>query len=181
MLSGKGYERAHALVSYFTQRQEMAMLFEKRPLAVVIAQGVDTGVDAWGQSRRPLETVMPLVQALNDTARSVDPTSLSLQIQKITNGQPIPLLEIIKKNYADLITRIQAGEFEGKTIIISWSHQQLPQLALGLGVSPELVPRKWQGGRFDVTWVVEMEQGKESTFSQLPQRLLFEDSSAIIQ
>lgn len=40
-LSPKGYERAHALVGYFTNRREMVEILEKRPLACIIAQDVD--------------------------------------------------------------------------------------------------------------------------------------------
>ncbi|EGF79275.1 hypothetical protein BATDEDRAFT_89919 [Batrachochytrium dendrobatidis JAM81] len=182
-LSAKGYERAHALVSYFTNRHEIVSLYEQRPLAAVISQGVDDGPDAWGRSRRPLETVEPLVKAWNLAWPSVAMSAVdnaSCTTQTLT-PQRLPLIQVLKKDFANLTASIKNGEFEGKTVIISWSHQQLPQLATALGVPVDLVPNKWKGSRFDVTWVVGMEEGKPSTFYQMPQRLLYGDEDTVLK
>ncbi|KAL2918522.1 hypothetical protein HK105_201923 [Polyrhizophydium stewartii] len=165
LLSAKGYERAQALVGYFLNRAEVVELQERRPLGAVIAQAVDSGPDGWGRSRRPLETVEPLVRAWNAQP----------------NARPLPLLEFCKKDWQALLEAIKGGQFEGQTVIVSWSHQQLPQLATGLGVPEQLVPRKWKGERFDVTWVVELSDGAAPTFKQFPQRLLYGDGDRIIE
>jgi hypothetical protein len=51
LLSGKGCERAHALVGYFLHRSEMKEVFASNPLKAVIAQDVDE-VENWGLSLR---------------------------------------------------------------------------------------------------------------------------------
>lgn len=51
LLSGKGCERAHALVGYFLHRNDMKELFDSNPLKAVIAQDVDD-VENWGRSLR---------------------------------------------------------------------------------------------------------------------------------
>ncbi len=51
LLSGKGCERAHALVGYFMHRAEMKTIFASNPLKAVIAQDIDL-VEKWGLSLR---------------------------------------------------------------------------------------------------------------------------------
>jgi hypothetical protein len=60
-LSIKGFERANAYASYFLNRKEIANLLKQHPLTGIFAQDVDEDKGkGWGQSRRPIQTVMPL-------------------------------------------------------------------------------------------------------------------------
>ncbi|KAI8924368.1 ribosome 60S biogenesis N-terminal-domain-containing protein [Entophlyctis helioformis] len=218
LLSAKGYERAQALTGYFLFRKEMQDLFARRPLAAVAAQAVDTSADPWGRSRRPLETVEPLVQAWNTALSASSPSDAASKVSdaspavvdavamasgarrsddgavssaKPQTPHPLPLIQVCKKDLGDLIAflkgephRLQAphmpASLDGRSIIVSWSHQQLPAIARYLGAPCELVPDKWQGPRFDVTWVVEIDEGQEPTFRQMPQRLLYGDGNDVI-
>ncbi|RKO88577.1 hypothetical protein BDK51DRAFT_32189 [Blyttiomyces helicus] len=158
ILSAKGYERAHALVGYFNHREEIQALFRRRPLAAIIAQDVDRTPDAWGRSERPRETVEPLATHLAPRG--------------------VVFLTYTKKQLPQVLSSIR--EFKGRTVIVSWAHQQIPDLTVALGVPAAQVPQHWPGKRFDVTWVVEPGSGTPATFVQYPQRLLFGDKDSVI-
>ncbi|TPX58580.1 hypothetical protein PhCBS80983_g03056 [Powellomyces hirtus] len=152
VLSAKGYERAQAFVAYFQCRQEMAALLRARPWGAVIAQDVDSE-GGWGKSERPRETVDPLMRA---------PTM-----------KDVPFI-LYKKSDADhMVNSILSGKYCGKTVLISWCHQMIPELAKQLGIPPSSVP-EWDKKRFDVTWVLNLD-GRNSSFTQIPQRLLYGD------
>ncbi|KAI9335121.1 hypothetical protein BDR26DRAFT_866206 [Obelidium mucronatum] len=194
-LSSKGLERSHALVGYFLHRQEMLDIYAKAPLAAIVCQGVNpTGK---GKSERPKQTIYPLFEhlalassssfAINASAAAAatagtgyvsslgsDHTyhpSRSTASLMNNNNAPVQFLEYTKAQFGSMVRHLtSAPEFSGKTVIISWSHQTLPHLAVALGVPSEQVPGKW-GKRFDVTWVIS----KERELKQWPQRLLFGD------
>lgn len=65
VLSTKGQERAHALVPYFTQRDDLKEIFRRRPLAALICQDADRSGGP-GKSIRCKETLIPLSKQLND-------------------------------------------------------------------------------------------------------------------
>ncbi|KAI8850381.1 hypothetical protein BC829DRAFT_431916 [Chytridium lagenaria] len=99
---------------------------------------------------------------VNHTGRLANlevPTSSNKSPSLVTDGSEGDLSGILiefKKNDAmkmvEMLTR--SGDFSGHTVIVSWSHQQLPALAAALGVPKHQVPPKW-GKRYDVTWVLE--------------------------
>ncbi|KAJ3152415.1 hypothetical protein HDU86_005595 [Geranomyces michiganensis] len=166
LLSCKGYERAQALVAYFTHRAEIAAVVGKRPWGAVFAQDVDLD-EGWGKSERPRETVDPLM-------RSPQMSS-------------IPFILYKKSDASYMTSQILAGKYANRTLLVSWCHQMLPQLARDLGVAPADVP-EWDKRRFDMTWVVDIAGvgGKEgggvkATLRQFPQRLLYGDSDELMK
>ncbi|KAJ3005150.1 hypothetical protein HKX48_000844 [Thoreauomyces humboldtii] len=152
LLSTKGYERAGALVAYFLCREEMARLTRARPWGAVIAQDVDN-VGGWGKSERPRETVDPLMRS--------------------PSMKQVPFILYTKGDLNYLVSSLLGGKYNGKTVLVSWCHQMIPELVKALGVPETEVP-EWDKKRFDVTWVVSLGAGK-ATFDQHPQRLLFGD------
>jgi hypothetical protein len=68
-------------------------------------------------------------------------------------------LPSLGKDYAALANRILAEPaYAGKTVLICWNHEEIPQLAAALGVSPE--PPKWKGSVFDRVYVISYYDGK---------------------
>ncbi|WP_226987426.1 hypothetical protein [Parachlamydia acanthamoebae] len=65
--------------------------------------------------------------------------------------------------------------FQDKTVLICWEHHVLPDMAKQFGAST--VPATWEGDVFDRVWVLDLSQ-EEVIFTDIPQRLLFGDSSA---
>ncbi len=146
MPSDKGFERSDALVSYFLKRDEMQRIFEKRPLAGLVAQDSDpTGKSA--KSMRPKLTLVPLSKALPDI-----PFALFLKDDRDK------AIEYLKNNFA------------GKSVIICWSHDDIDVFVRELG-KPKF-KTEWPDGRYDVTWVLDTETGK---FEEYAQKLLYGD------
>jgi len=128
-LSEAGVKRAQALVSFITQDAQMTRL--GRPVAVFATQ---TTKDDNGQ--RTQETVAPLAAALH------------LSVQTPFHG----------KDYAELAKLILSNTtFAGKTVVVCWNHEHIPELAAALGVRP--TPSKWRGSVFDSVYVISYKNG----------------------
>ena len=78
-------------------------------------------------------------------------------------------------NVKETLEGMDASSF----VIISWSHQTIADLCLKLGASLGQVPKKWP--KKDL-WLLEVSHdGLDTTFKQLPQRILYNDSPECIQ
>jgi hypothetical protein len=129
-LSRAGVKRAERLVSFITT--DPAITRFGLPVAVFATR---TTKDGNGQ--RTQETVAPLARAL-----------------KLPVQTPFP-----GKDYAALASLILADPaYAGKTVLICWNHEAIPQLAAALGVTPE--PPKWKGRVFDRVYVISYHDGK---------------------
>jgi len=129
-LSRAGVKRAEELVSFITADPLMTRF--GLPVAVFATQ---TTKDDDGQ--RTQETVAPLAKALK------------LPVQTPYLG----------KNFARLAKLILGNPaFAGKTVLICWNHESIPQLAAALGVRPE--PPKWKARVFDQVDVITYRGGK---------------------
>jgi hypothetical protein len=129
-LSRAGVQRAERLVSFIMT--DPAMTKFGLPVAVFATR---TTNDDNGQ--RTQETVAPLARVLK------------LPVQTPFHG----------KDYAALAHLILAEPaYAGKTVLICWNHEQIPQLAAALGVTPE--PPKWNASAFDHVYVISYHDGK---------------------
>jgi hypothetical protein len=128
-LSRAGVQRAQRLVSFITT--DPAMTRFGPPVAVFATRATkhDNG-------QRTQETVAPLARVLK------------LPVQTPYLG----------KDYTALATLILANPaYGGKTVLICWNHEEIPQLAAALGVTPE--PPKWKGSVFDLVYVISYQDG----------------------
>jgi hypothetical protein len=129
-LSRAGMQRAERLVSFITT--DPAMTRFGLPVAVFATR---TTKDNNGQ--RTQETVAPLARMLK------------LPVQTPFLG----------KDYAALANLILADPaYAGKSVLICWNHEEIPQLAAALGVTPK--PPKWKGSAFDQVYVISYHDGK---------------------
>jgi hypothetical protein len=129
-LSPVGVKRAGRLVSYITTDPAMVRL--GAPVAVFATQSTkhDNG-------QRTQETVAPLARALK----------LSVQTP------------FLGKDYAALAKQILANSaYTGKTVLICWNHEEIPELVAALGLEPQ--PPKWKGSVFDQVYVISYDTGK---------------------
>lgn len=133
-LSPAGVKRSERLVGFITN--DPAMNRFGPPVAIYATR---TTKDDDGQ--RTQETVTPLARALK------------LQVQTPAVG----------KNY-DVVAREVLGDaaYAGKTVLICWNHEEIPQLAAALGVRP--MPAKWKGSVFDVVYVITY-HGRKATLT----------------
>lgn len=180
LLSPRGCERAYALAGYFLHRDDIRVHFEARPLRALITQEVDAGPHPWGESHRPRQTLEPLRMAL-DSSLSLD-DGIKDASSRIASSGPVEWRLVLKKDMDVMVKDILDGKYAGSSVIISWSHQTIADLCHKLGASSGQVPKKWPKKRFDLTWLLEVShKGLDTTFKQLPQRLLYNDDPEEIQ
>ena len=129
-LSPAGVLRAERLVAFVTT--DPAMTRFGLPVAVFATR---TTKDDNGQ--RTQETVAPLAKVLE------------LPVQTPFLG----------KDYAALAQLILADQvYAGKTVLICWNHEEIPQLAAALGVIPE--PPKWKESAYGQVYLISYHDGK---------------------
>jgi hypothetical protein len=134
-LSPAGVQRAQRLVSFVTTNPAMVKLGS--PVAVFATQATkhDNG-------QRTQETVAPLAKAL-----------------KLPVETPF-----LSKDYAELANLILSTRaYNGKTVLISWNHEEIAKLAGALGVKPR--PPKWKGSVFDKVYVISYDKRKPTLTS----------------
>lgn len=128
-LSPEGVQRAERLVQYVTTDPVMASV--GLPVAVFA-----TRTTKHDNGQRTQETVAPLARALKLTV----------------------LTPYLGKDYTALARLILASpEYAGKTVLICWNHETIPQLAAALGVTPE--PPKWKGKVYNHVYVISYRNG----------------------
>jgi hypothetical protein len=104
-------------------------------------------------SNRPLETITPLAAALG---------------LAISAGHEDEEFETVAQHV------LNHERFGDKVVLICWHHEKLPKLAAALGA--KAVP-EWPDSVFDRVWHLDY-SSTPVRFSNLPQRLLFGDTSA---
>jgi hypothetical protein len=129
-LSPSGIKRAERLVPFITTDPRMTRF--GLPVAVFATR---TTKDDNGQ--RTQETVAPLAR------------TLKLPVQAPFLG----------KDYAALAKQIlKTSAYAGKTVLICWNHEEIPQLAAALGIKPK--PPKWKASVFDGVYIISYQGGK---------------------
>ena len=129
-LSPAGVQRAEDLVSFITN--DSAMTRYGSPVAVFA-----TRTTKHGNAVRTQETVAPLARALK------------LPVQT----------PFFSEDYAALAKRIlKDTRYAGKTVLICWNHEEIPQLVKALGVSPK--PPKWKDKVYDLVYIITYQGGK---------------------
>lgn len=62
-------------------------------------------------------------------------------------------------DYATLAHRLQTdASLRGKTVVICWVHEYMPEFAAALGVRPR--PDKWKGEDYDSAYLIQFRDGK---------------------
>lgn len=139
-LSERGRERAQGLVGFFTTNPAVT----NRGLPAVLFAPL---VTHRGHSRRPSETLEPLAKQLR------------LPVQT----------PYLAADYGRLAQHVLTNaEYDGKTVVICWVHEYLPELAATLGVNP--MPPRWKDHVFDRVWIIHG-RGEKAKLKDLPQRL----------
>ena len=146
-LSPQGARRAQALAEFLGKPNAMT---SNAPIAALYA----TRVTRHSHSQRTGETLAPLAK------------QLGLPVQMPYTAELYSLL-------AHDILRNRA--YQGRTVVICWTHHDIADLAAALGVRPR--PSKWKDNVFDRFWVVRFENGT-ATLRDLPQGLLSGDANS---
>ena len=129
-LSERGQERARRLVGFFGARLDQNT---NNPPVALFATRPTKGAP----SVRTRETLAPLAEKL-----------------KLTIHQPFR-----SEEYAFLARYLlRDPAFDGKTVIVCWTHDELPALARALGADPK--PRSWKSDIYDRVWAIEFKKKK---------------------
>ncbi len=144
-LSAQGKLRAHALVAFFADRLGVSTT---NPPSALFAARPSRGAP----SVRTQETLKPLAAALN--------------------------LPILKPDHADgfaVLAKhvLEDPKFDGKTVIVCWTHNELGDFARALGAKPK--PKEWSPSVYDRVWEITFE--KKIRCRTVLQRLLPSDTS----
>ncbi|HEY9519800.1 MAG TPA: hypothetical protein VIQ98_11070 [Gemmatimonadales bacterium] len=139
-LSPEGVRRARQLVGFLSTNPVVNK--HGKPVAIFATQ---TTKDGDGQ--RTQETVAPAAAALK------------LRVQTPYLG----------KDYQQLAKLILGNPaYAGKTVLICWNHDVLPELAAELGVSP--TPPAWKAKEYDQVYVISF-RGKAATLTVMAENL----------
>ncbi len=166
-LSWQGKARAAALVPYFHEKLKHWKM--EKPAFIFAQSAPDPGKN----SLRPMLTVEPYAN------------SIGLSV----------LTPVKRDDYAKLVTQLFAKDpklkdrfnaYQGKTILICWEHNVLPEFARALigdrkvtGTLP-LDPKDnkkwiWPGG-YGRTWVISYTDAKSCEFQEHLQQLMYDDA-----
>ncbi|MET9486250.1 hypothetical protein [Nocardia sp. NPDC006630] len=148
-LTVRGWTRAGALIGLFDPRTADGKPAAFRPGLSRPATifGADPGS---GGSKRPVETVTPLAEALGLT---VD--------QRFKKGQE---------------AQLAAGLAHATgPVLLSWEHENIGEIIAHLGPISPNPPASWPGSRFDMVYVFTR-AGNGWAFTQVPQLLLSGDA-----
>ena len=139
-LSKEGEKRAKDLVPFLTSEPEL--IKDGLPVALFA-----THVTKNGHGQRPQETIAPLSKELH-----------------------VPIqTPFLSENYEGLAKLILSNpKFKGKTVLICWTHEAIPQLTAALGVHPQ--PPPWKSDVYDRVFSITYHEGK-AILKDLPQRL----------
>jgi hypothetical protein len=144
-LSVRGEDRAEALAKLFGLRSSWT---SNAPVAALFA----SRVTRHDHSHRTGETLGPLSHAL---------------------GLPIQT-PFDSDDYRPLARQILANRsYQGKTVVICWTHHNMAELASALGVHPQ--PEPWKEKVFDRFWQLRFAEGRVK-WREVPERLLPGDS-----
>jgi hypothetical protein len=128
-LSPAGVKRADELVPFIMTDSTMTRY--GLPVAIFA-----TRTTKHGNGQRTQETVAPLARKLN------------LPVQTPFQSDEIHVLA----------KRILSNPmYEGKTVLICWNHEEIPELVKALGVKP--APAKWKGSVYDQVYVITYRDG----------------------
>jgi hypothetical protein len=156
-LSKQGKERAAVLDQLFVASKDRPDPFPTPDFIFAATHHKD--------SQRPVETVTPLAAKLK----------LSITDRYDSKLAPPPGEDKPKPGMKELREELfGTPKYHGKTILVSWRHKTIPDLAKTLGA--QKVPEKWEDNVFDRVWQITYDNDGRATFRDRPMRLLPGDS-----
>jgi hypothetical protein len=148
-LAPQGCARALSLPAFFKTNPIV-----NPPTAPIVAI-YSVQPDAADGSVRPQETIAP--------------TAIALQLQIHTHSET---------DFAGTVNDIMTNPaYDGKTVVLSWEHDNIPPLATAFGLSIPPQAQKWPGHVFDEAWVIRFSGPKQvSDFQIIPENVLLTDN-----
>jgi len=162
-LSKKGLERADVLFQLFEKSKSRPNPFPTPDFVFAASNSTS--------SQRPLETVTPLALKLK---LHVDHRYESKRSAGLNKNDPKESTGTA--GMLDLRAEVFGNpKYFGKTILVSWRHSTIPDLAKTLGAKN--APTKWADNVFDRVWQLSFDDQGNIAFLDRPQRLLPGDAN----
>jgi hypothetical protein len=154
-LSAQGKQRAEALDQLFAASDHRPAPFP-RPDFIIAASDSNN-------SHRPLETVAPLAQRLKLPVNHTYDSKLPAAGADGNGNGKAGMLGLRDELFGN-------PKYFGKTILVSWRHGTIPELAKTLRANN--APATWDDNVFDRVWQITYDDQGSATFADRPQRLL---------
>jgi hypothetical protein len=119
----------------------------------VLSYGLPAALYAEKKLARTVQTIKPLAENMEIAI-----------VEKFSESQIRPLVNDVLNN----------PDYEGKMVVICWSHTEIPQIASLLGAKK--LPKAWSDKAYDRLWVLNFDEEGNVAFKDLPQKLLYGDS-----
>lgn len=160
-LSKKGVERADALSMIFEKSKERPDPFPTPDVIFAASPSKD--------SNRPIETVTPLAKKLKLTIgdKYTSKVTAASPDDKDKTAKVPGMNELRDELFGD-------AKYAGKTVLISWRHSTIPELAKTLKATS--APTTWPDDVFDRVWQITYDDKGNATFLDRPMRLLAGDA-----
>lgn len=146
-LSLKGKERAAVFPLYFNETTELISFSTPAAIYASIPPKPAT-------SKNSIDTMRPLADSLKLTIRDT-----------FESNDYKRMVDEIKKD----------ATLTGRTVLICWEHTYIPEIARAFGAFQ--TPATWPSNAFDRTWIITFQPSGKAVFQNLPQRLMFGDTS----
>ncbi len=154
-LTTRGWQRAHGLSQLFTRKRVRNGKTDLATPDFLFASGVGPGSKSW----RPQQTIGPLSYKLG-----------------------VPINSDYLKGFPGVKHMVKHATMCPGNVLISWVHDELPEIANRILGDDDTAPQHWPGRRYDLVWVFE--RASDSTiyrFSQVPQLLLNGDIDEVVE
>lgn len=158
-LSKKGIERANVVFQMFETSKNRPSPFPTPDFIFAASNSTS--------SHRPLQTVIPLAMRLRLPIDYTYASKRSSTPDKDAGKEKFPKTDDMLGLRAELFGN---SNYRGKTILVSWRHSTIPELAKTLGAKK--APEKWEGTVFDRVWQLSYDDYGNVAFLDRPQRLL---------
>jgi hypothetical protein len=109
---------------------------------------------------------LPTPQYIFAAAPSTHSNRSALTVIPLSDSLHLEVNQDFKDHdYAALAAELLSGKYAGKTVLVSWHHGKIPELATALGATPPYNP--WPEDQFDRIWRIDYANGK-ATIRDLP-------------
>lgn len=130
----------------------------------------------WGVVARPGLAVPKTVYATEPASKSLRPEETVSAVAALQLKGAKPNVSFKEGDEAKLADAAKGAE---GPVLIGWHHEAIPAIANAILGNSSTTPQHWPGKRFDMVWVFDLKKGRW-TFTQVPQLVLYGDSSKLI-
>jgi hypothetical protein len=103
--------------------------------------------------------------------------STLLTVKPLAEKLALPVVDKFTSEQVQTLVKdvLNNPDYEGKMVVICWSCEEMPQIASLLGVKKP--PKRWPDKTYDRMWVLSYDDESKVSLKDLPQKLLYGDSS----